>query len=110
MIELTLVIVPAGGGEADYQLPMKLPAVPSIGDYVVVQRDGQVGTEDFIVRRCWWNLTYPDTRPTHHGVKPPSGQLKELFIEVEMATGAFSTDEHKRSAGSDAPKHDASAY
>lgn len=110
MIDLTLIIVPPGGGEAEYQLPMKLPAVPSNGDYIVVQREGQVGTEDFIVRRCWWNLSYPEAAATHHGAKPPAGKLTELFVEIELAIGAFSTDAHKRSAGPDAQKHEASAY
>jgi hypothetical protein len=53
-MKMTLVFVPAGGGEADYQLDFDLPSVPQPGDYVSIRRPDAQGTVDFIVRRTWW--------------------------------------------------------
>jgi hypothetical protein len=63
LIRATLVFVPPGGGEADYSLDFDLPAVPQPGDYVSIVRGDRnpAHYEDFIVRRTWWHLEYPDS-------------------------------------------------
>ena len=51
---VNLSFVPPGGGEVDYELPMDMPALPSKGDYIVITRTGETGSEDFVVKRIWW--------------------------------------------------------
>ena len=54
-MKVSLLFVPPGGGETDYQLEFELPAPPQPGDYISVRREDtkDLGTEDFIVRRTW---------------------------------------------------------
>ena len=118
MFEVTLVVVPPGGGEADYSLGMNVPALPREGDYISVLRSGKapkdddhVGTEDFIVRRVWWSFDFPDDgSDVHFGDSAPVGNFTGIGIECEVAVGHFSSQAHKTSAGADAKKFDASAY
>ncbi len=92
-----LVFVPPGGGEIDYSLDFDLPGVPQPGDYISIGRkDNPGGTEDFIFRRTWWHLSYPDSKTHHDSDNSPLGNTIHIGIECEFARGPFSTDEHKR--------------
>lgn len=118
MFEVTLVIVPPGGGEADYSLPVSVPALPREGDYVSVMRKREgpvagidVGTEDFIVRRVWWSFDYPDDGEAIHEVgEAPVGSLSGIGVECELAKGHYSSARHVKSCGPNAETFEASAY
>ena len=92
-----LVFVPPGGGKINYSLDFDLPGVPQPGDYItILRKDNPVGTEDFIVRRTWWHLGYPDSK-THHGSDhSPLGHTIGICVECEFGQGPYSTDEHRR--------------
>lgn len=98
MVDATLVFVPAGGGEADYQLTFELPGVPDKGDYISITRPDADGTIDFIVRRTWWHLHSPHegAYAGDEGIEP--GEVRELVVECAYAIGPYSTDQHERAA------------
>ena len=119
MIEVTLVIVPPGGGEAEYSLQMNVPALPREGDYVTVIRNREgpvagidIGTEDFIVRRVWWAFNYPDDGALYHYAgEGPVGEVSgTISIECEMAKGHYSCERHVRACGPNAETFEPSAY
>ncbi|ARU23662.1 hypothetical protein RSSE_c3279 [Ralstonia solanacearum] len=87
-MKVFLVFVPPGGGEADYQLEMEMPAVPQAGDYITVTRPGQTGSEDFIVRRTWWRFEFDDAAKV--------GKTAGIAVECEFAEAPFSSEAHKR--------------
>lgn len=105
--QVTLVVVPPGGGEAEYSLQMEVPALPREGDYVTVMRrregpvaDRDIGTEDFIVRRVWWAFDYPDDgRLFEYAEERTVGTLNGIGIECEMARGHYSSESHRRACG-----------
>ena len=116
--QVTLVIVPPGGGEAEYSLQMEVPALPREGDYVTVMREregpvaGQdIGTEDFIVRRVWWAFHYPDDgRLFEYADERTVGTLSGIGVECEMAKGHFSSRAHERRCGAGARSFEPSGY
>ncbi|HYG46596.1 MAG TPA: hypothetical protein VD846_01515 [Allosphingosinicella sp.] len=119
MIEVTLVVVPPGGGEAEYSLQMNVPALPRAGDYVTVMRNREgpvagadIGTEDFIVRRVWWAFNYPDDGALYHlAGEGPVGEVSgTVSIECEMAKGHYSCERHVRACGPKARRFEATAY
>lgn len=119
MFEVTLVIVPPGGGEAEYSLRMRVPALPRAGDYVTVMRNREgpvqgidIGTEDFIVRRVWWAFNYPDDGSLYYedGDAPVGEVSGTVSIECEMAKGHYSSERHVRTCGPKAERFEASAY
>lgn len=116
--QVTLVVVPPGGGEAEYSLLMEVPAVPREGDYVTVmrRREGPVagrdiGTEDFIVRRVLWAFDYPDDGRLYEDSDDRTvGSLNGIGVECEMARGHYSSEAHRRACGPRARAFEASAY
>lgn len=106
-MKVTLIVVPPGGGEADYNLDFDLPAVPRAGEYITVARDdvlanpqraqgGDFGIyECFFVRRAWWDLRYPHSRPTSQ--PGDIGSAYMIAIEAEPARGPHMTEAHRRS-------------
>lgn len=95
---VTLVFVPPGGGEADYSLKFELPNVPRPGDYVSIMRPTAPGTEDFIVRRTWWHLDYPESPDVLIGEAGDAywGSVRQLIVECEFAKGLTSGEGHRR--------------
>ena len=92
-----LVFVPPDGGEADYSLEFELPGVPQPGDYISVTRPWEEGTADFMVRRSWWYLNYPDNALHAWDDSPPVyGTLERLLVECEFAKGPYSAPSHKK--------------
>ncbi len=95
-MKATLTFVPPGGGEADYHLDFDLFAAPQPGDYICIDRADpeNPGTEDFIVRRTWWYLKYPDSGD----LDGPEivGSVTSLIVECELARGPFSSEGHKK--------------
>ena len=118
MFEVTLVIVPPGGGEAEYSLPMLIPALPREGDYVSVIRNREppvaradIGSEDFIVRRVWWVFEVTDDGTLYYTVgAAPLGRVSSISIECEMAKGHYSCARHVRACGPEAKTFEPSAY
>jgi hypothetical protein len=115
-MKVQLVFVPPDGGEADYSLHFELPSVPHPGDYISVKRPGEDGTADFIVRRSWWSLDYPDADLSGKGRQPKSGRVVGVAVECEFALGGYSSEGHKRSCemyrqrGRKVRKFEASTY
>ena len=100
-----LVFVPPGGGEADYHLDFELPGVPQPGDYIIIERPGQTGTEDFIVRRTWWFLAHPNPPLSAHAAGTTCGSVRAVMVECEFARGAFSSEAHAQACKAyDRPK------
>lgn len=118
MFEANFVIVPPGGGEAEYSLPMLIPALPREGDYVSLIRNREgpvaradVGSEDFIVRRVWWVFEVPDDGTLFYTVgTAPLGRVSGISVECEMAKGHYSCERHVRACGPEARTFEASAY
>jgi hypothetical protein len=116
--QVTLVVVPPGGGEAEYSLQMEVPALPREGDYVTVmrRREGPVagcdiGTEDFIVRRVWWAFDFPDDgRLFEYSDDRTVGTLSGIGVECEPARGHYSSDSHLRACGPRARSFEPSGY
>jgi hypothetical protein len=97
-MKVTLVFVPQGGGEADYQLDFDMPLLPRPGDYIRVRRpETGVQSADFMVRRAWWDLHYPtDDAYSRPNQTPPCGKTEGFFVECEYALSPRSTDAHKQ--------------
>src|SRR5438105_3072298 len=95
IMRVYLTFVPPGGGEADYSLPFDMPELPRPGDYISVCRPGQIGSEDFIVRRVRWALDFPETSAVSDN--RVIGKLRDVYVEGEFAESPFSSEAHKRS-------------
>lgn len=95
-MKVTLVFVPPDGGEQDYQLSFELPGVPQAGDYISIIGPDKQGTSDFIVRRTWWHLEYPDNSLYGDSSNPVYGSVHSVVVECEFAKGIHSSEEHLR--------------
>jgi hypothetical protein len=91
MIDVLLGCFAPGRNKAEYSLDFVLPGVPRPGDYISVARPGVRGTEDFIVRRCWWSLNAPEA-----GANGDVGTLDRLIVECEYALSSHSTPQHRQ--------------
>lgn len=90
-----LVFVPPGGGEADYSMDFEMPAIPQPGDYISIRRGTGPHTEDFLVRRTWWSLEYPETDENSTVMPGQCGGFLQASVECEFAIGHFSSEDHK---------------
>tara|TARA_Y100000114_G_C11761304_1_gene329898 strand:- start:3554 stop:3886 length:333 start_codon:yes stop_codon:yes gene_type:complete len=91
-MKVTLIVVPPGGGEADYEVDFEMPAIPRNGDYIVLNRSDDTykdkpGMAYFIVRRTWWSLEYDDR----------GGRTNVVAVEVEFAKGPVQSEPHTSS-------------
>ena len=117
-MKVTLTFVPPGGGEADYSLEFDLPGIPRPGDYICVLREDAEapGSQDFIVRRTWWNLKAPELRTGIVSGPERRGQTTDIWVECEFARGHYSSEDHKKlcdsydAQGKKVQKFQASAY
>lgn len=105
MIKASFVFVPPGGGEADYHLDFEVPAIPQSGDYISITRPGEQGSEDFIVRRSWWNLKYPDSNLYKNSADATHGHLTDVVFECEFAKGPYSSESHKKEVAAYQARH-----
>lgn len=118
LFQVTLVIVPPGGGEAEYCLLVEVPALPRKGDYVTVMRHRQgpvagrdIGTEDYIVRRVWWAFDYADDGRLYETADDRIvGTVNGIGVECEPARGHYSSEAHLKACGRRARSFEASAY
>ncbi len=94
-MRVNLVIVPPGGGEADYSMDFDLPAVPRPGDYIGVSRPDSGGVESFIVRRTWWLMNFPLAENSTSSA-PAIGKVEKLCVECEFARGIHDSPSHKK--------------
>jgi len=86
-MEMRLTFVPPGGGEADYEISVDLPAVPQPGDYIKIWRKDmpdQKGSFDFIARRTWWDIKVEENGQT----------AGEFLVECEYALSGMSAPGH----------------
>lgn len=93
-MKVTLTFVPPNGGEQDYQLSFELPSIPQQGDYISITRPDSEGTFDFIVRRTWWHLEYPENALYGSSSNPVHGAVGSIVVECEFAKGGFSNQDH----------------
>ena len=116
-MRVNLTFVPPGGGEADYSLEFDMPVLPRAGDNISISRPNQTGTEDFIVRRVWWQLSHPSTGLYDDGDKPrPMGKADAVWVECEFAESGWSSEAHKKAVamyevrGKGKLRHEATGY
>lgn len=87
-MKVNLSFVPPGGGKTEDSITVELPEIPRQGDYISVTRKGQTGTENFIVKRTWWNIAVDGSKP--------AASAKEIRVECEFASSPLSNDTHER--------------
>ncbi|MGL6075121.1 MAG: alpha/beta hydrolase [Fimbriiglobus sp.] len=85
-MKVNLSFVPPGGGETDYSIAFDMPEIPRPGDYITIHRAGRSGTENFIVKRTWWNLEFDD--------KEKQGKTMDIWVECEFAVSPDSSEHH----------------
>lgn len=91
MPKVTIAVRDIGRHKLDYQIVFDLPEVPKVGDYISVTRpDDAPWTEDYIVRKVWWQLDYPHTGAYATGDE--RGKLSDIVVIVEQAIGPQSAD------------------
>jgi hypothetical protein len=82
-MRVEIKVVPPGGGSTDYTIAADLPAVPAVGDYLILREppwpSSSSGQRSHIVRRARWYLEDAD----RHGSK----KLATIALEVELAEG-----------------------
>jgi hypothetical protein len=93
-MKVNLAFVPPEGGDVEYSLEFELPSVPQPGNYISITRPGQLGAEEFIVRRILWHLEHPTTGA--YGEEGETGTMRGLYVQCEFARGPYSSDEHRR--------------
>lgn len=92
-----LIMVPPGGGEADYSLDFDLPTIPRAGEGLCISRDDRAtGYECFIVRSVRWELKYPSSKAHAVSGTEEVGKVGMIAVECEFAFGPFMTPEHQR--------------
>lgn len=108
-MKVTVIVAPPGGGQAEYNFDFDLPAVPGADEYLTVARDdmlanpqrreaGDFGIDEcFYVRRVWWDLRYPHSRPT--STEGDIGSAYMIAVEAEVARGPHMTAEHQKASG-----------
>ncbi len=79
-------------------LEFDMPDVPRPGDCITIQRPGQEGATDFIVRQRYWTLEHPQCAPAPKAGESVVGSTRAVTIECEFSVGALSSEEHKRVA------------
>lgn len=116
-MKVRLVVVPPGGGEADYSIFIDMPAVPRAGDYISVMREGEDGLTSLLVKRTWWTLKDNETRTSFPSGQERYGTTEEIAVECYVAKGiGFDSEAHKRvvamyeARGKKAPEFDNSMY
>lgn len=103
-MRVNLAFVSNEGVEPPDGLDFEMPDVPCPGDRITIQRPGQEGSSDFIVRRRHWTLDHPECGPPRHHVgETVTGTTRAVTVECEFAIGPYSSEEHKRVAASCAP-------
>jgi glutamate synthase domain-containing protein 2 len=87
-MKVFISVVPPGGGEILQSVDVELEAMTQPGDYISIGNSAGGGTEDFIVRRCLWNLNKTNQED---GIT----ELEQAIVIAEMAYGPFSSESHK---------------
>lgn len=97
-MKCALVMVPPGGGEADYQLAFDLASPPRVGEFITIAREDaeKFGYECFYVRSVWWDLKYPNSALYATSEDHPIGKAETVLVECEFARGPHMTEEHAR--------------
>ena len=104
MFKVNIVVCEGRGSKKpSFSLDFNLPQVPSVGDYISIQRpDVDPYCEDVIVRHVWWLLLHPEAATVDSGL---IGQVDTIFVECDPATGPWSSDRW-RDDNYDAPVFD----
>jgi hypothetical protein len=100
MVDVVLVVRELGKLKPDYSLHFSLPEVPAVGSYISINRPDHRDPygEDVIVRQVWWRLFHPITAGVVSGpAAERAGQVKEIFVECEIAMGPYASGEWRRS-------------
>lgn len=97
-MKIIIIIREPGRLKPDYSLDFDIPSVPSVGDYISIQRPDKPKPygEDMIVRQIWWRLSHPET--SGYGTEPAKvGKVDEVYVECEPAIGPWSSDQWRDS-------------
>ncbi len=79
-------------------LEFGMPDAPRPGDCITIQRSGQEGATDFIVRQRYWTIEYPQCAAAPKAGESVVGGTRAATIECEFAVGALSSEEHEQIA------------
>jgi hypothetical protein len=98
MVHVIVVVREIGRPKPDYRLKFELPAVPTIGSYISIQRPDHPEPfgEDMIVRQIWWRLRHPQPAIGGSAGEDKTGQTTEIFVECEQAIGPYSNSQWRR--------------
>jgi hypothetical protein len=95
-MRVNVVLLATGRTPTAAALAFEMPDLPRPGDHITIQRRGQEGTTEFIVRRRYWTLEHPSCAPVHpHAGECIVGATRAVTIECEFAVGSFPSEEHK---------------
>jgi hypothetical protein len=97
-MKVHLIFAPRDADEPIDGLEFDMPDAPRPGDRITIQRPGQEGATDFIVRQRSWMLEHPQCAPAPEAGKSVVGSTRAVTIECEFTVGAYSSEEHKRVA------------
>lgn len=91
-MKYTMIIVPPGGGEADYQLQMEGDHIPQTGEYILVHEEEGSRCAAFQVR-------YVINQFEEQQLQDMEGYRRHLetIVEVEFVEHPYQSDAHKRS-------------
>ena len=115
-MEIFVVVKSSREIKAEYQVKIKVPAVPRIGETITIQRvdnngdtithkseDENLGfyveQESLIVRDIHWTMAYPK-----NDTQKSSGKVSEIYVVCDPAIAKYDSPQHKASAGPNAPK------
>jgi hypothetical protein len=96
MIDVVIVVREPGRLKPDYSRSFKLPEVPVIGSYISITLADvpEPYSEDFVVRKVWWRLSYPPQTGIAGESELP-GALTEIMVECDIALGPYATQRWK---------------
>jgi hypothetical protein len=95
IMRVHVAFIPSDHEALDDGLDFDMPGVPQPGDRITIQRPGQEGSADFIVRRAHWTLEHPVCGPLPRAGAGVVGSARAVTIECEFAVGPLSSEEHK---------------
>jgi hypothetical protein len=79
----TVLVVPSGGGEAEYRIPVEGEALPCVGDHVVVQRKEEQKKRVLKVRQIVHSLSWRDEKSALDEVTVEAEPLHHMYDYIE---------------------------
>lgn len=112
MPKVIVAVREVGRQKIDYSLVFDLPEIPRVGEYISVTRpDVAPWTEDFVVRKVWWQLNYPNSDGYREN-DDERGTVADILVLCDQAIGPQSADrwrdglERRRESGTEVEEFD----